>query len=101
MDQYWGAPGTITAETRAAAKLTIEHELRNEFLEEWTPEEVNEVAASIRDRIYTSFLHKQEENARRAQTVEERKAARRLMRFAKRQNAARKRQRSLTRGFAV
>jgi hypothetical protein len=74
VDQYWGVPGTITAEMRAAAKLTIEHELRNEVLEEWAPEEVNEVAAGIRDRIYTSFLHQQEQNARRAQTVEERKS---------------------------
>jgi hypothetical protein len=60
---------------RGAARLEIDRELRNEPLEEFTPQEVTELAEGVRERVYTSFRHRQEKEARRIQEVEERKRA--------------------------
>jgi hypothetical protein len=73
VDHYRSFTGTVTAEMRAAAKLTIERELRNEPLEELPSPEVSELAGGVRDRIYTAFLRRQEQDARRTKEVEERK----------------------------
>ena len=75
VDQYSMFTGTVTAEMRAEAKLAIERELRDEPLEEFSPQEVNELAEGIRDRIYTSFRHRQEKETRRTREAEERKRA--------------------------
>jgi hypothetical protein len=75
IDHYWSFTGTVTVEMRAAAKLTIDHELRNEPLEELPPQEVDELVGGIRDRVYTSLSRQQEKDARRTQEAEERKRA--------------------------
>jgi hypothetical protein len=73
VDQYWWFPGTVTAQMRAEAKLAIDRELRNEPLEEWTPQEVMSVAEGIRDRLYATVLQAQEKAARRKRELEDRK----------------------------
>ena len=60
---------------RAAGTLAIERELRNEPIEEWTVQEVNELAAGVRDRVYTSFLRRQEKETRRTRDLDERRRA--------------------------
>ena len=67
VDHYWPVTGTVTPEMRASAKLTIDRELRNEPLEEWSPQEVIQLAEGIRDRLYSSFHRRQEKQARRTQ----------------------------------
>jgi hypothetical protein len=71
VDHHWSFTGTITPEMRAAAKLTIERELRKEPLEELSSQEVNKLAAGVRDRIYTSFLRQQEQEAEQTRDVKE------------------------------
>ena len=73
IDQHWSLTGTVTAEMRAAARLAMDRELRNEPLEEFSPQEVILLAEGIRDRVYTSFRRRQEKQARRTQEAEERK----------------------------
>jgi hypothetical protein len=75
VDQYWSFIGTVTAEMRAAARLAIDRELRHEPLDEFTPQEVSELAEGIRERVYTSFRRRQEKETRRTQEVEDRKRA--------------------------
>jgi len=75
VDHYWPFTGTVTAEMRAAARLAIEHELRDEPLEEFSPQEVIELAEGLRDRVYTSFWSRQKKEAQRTQEAEERKRA--------------------------
>lgn len=75
IDRSWGFTGTVTAEMRAAARLAIERELRSEPLEEFTPQEVNELAEGIRDRGYFSFWRRQKKEAQRTQEAEERNRA--------------------------
>ena len=60
---------------RAAGTWAIERELRNEPIEEWTVQEVHELAGSVRDRVYTSFLRRQEKEARRTRESDERRRA--------------------------
>jgi hypothetical protein len=69
VDQYWPFTGTVTAEMRAAARLAIDRELRNEPLDEFTPQEVNELAGGVPDRIYNFFLRQQEKDAQRTREV--------------------------------
>ncbi len=71
-DHSWSFRGNVTAEMRAAATLAIERELKNEPLEEWPVQEVNELAEGVRDRVYTSFLRRQEKEARRTRDADER-----------------------------
>ena len=71
-DHSWSFRGTVTAEMRAAATLAIERELKNESLEEWPGQEVNELAEGVRDRIYNAFLRRQEKEARRTRDADER-----------------------------
>jgi hypothetical protein len=75
VDHHWSSTGTVTTEMRAAARLAIDRELRSEPLDEFTPQEVNELAEGIRERVYTSLRHRQEKEARRTQEAEERKRA--------------------------
>lgn len=65
VDSYCWVRGTVTMEMRAAAKLAIDRELRHEPLEEFAPQEVDQLAEGVRDRVYNSFLRKQEKDARR------------------------------------
>jgi hypothetical protein len=74
-DHCWSFIGTVTAEMLTAGTWAIERELRNEPLEEWTVQEVNELAAGVRDRVYTSFLRRQEKEARRTRDLDERRRA--------------------------
>ena len=74
-DHCWSFMSTVTADMRAAAMLAIERELRNEPIEEWALQEVNELAAGVRDRVYTSFLRRQEKEARRTRDLDERRRA--------------------------
>lgn len=67
VDYCCWAMGTVTTEMRAAAKLAIERELRDEPLEEFAPQEVDQLAEGIRDRVYDSFLRRKEKDARRIQ----------------------------------
>jgi hypothetical protein len=60
---------------RAAARLAIERELRDEPLEEFSPQEVIELAEGVRDRVYTSFWSRQKKETQRTQEAEERKRA--------------------------
>lgn len=75
INQYWSVNNPVTSAMRAAANLTIDRELRTEPLEEFTPQEVNELAEGIRERVYTSLRHQQENGARRTQEAEARKQA--------------------------
>jgi hypothetical protein len=60
---------------RAEARLAIDRELRNEPLDEFTPQEVRELVEGLRDRVYTSIQRRQEKETRRAQEVKDRKRA--------------------------
>ncbi len=101
VDHYWLVTGTVTPEMHASAKLTIDRELRNEPLEEWSPQEVIQLAEGVRDRVYNSFLRKQEKDARRikdeaeqnrsAQRNEDRKHTERTKRKAAYLDEARRR----------
>ncbi len=62
IDQYWCPPFPITAQMKADARLHIDRELRNEPLEEWPLSERLDMAASLRDRIYTA-AHREIEKA--------------------------------------
>jgi hypothetical protein len=75
IDHYWSFTGTVTAEMRAEARLAIDRELRNEPLDEFTPQEVRELVEGIRNRVYTSIQRRQEKETRRAQEREDRKRA--------------------------
>ena len=74
-DHCWSFLGTVTAEMRAAGTLAIERELRNEPIEDWPTQEVNDFAAGVRDRVYTSFLRRQEKEARRTREADEHRRA--------------------------
>ena len=74
-DHSWSFTGTVTTEMRAAATLAIEHELRNEPLEEWPVQEVNDLAGGIRDRIYNAFRRRQEKEAQRTRDADDRARA--------------------------
>ena len=74
-DHGWSFIGTVTADMRAAGTWAIERELRHEPIEEWTVQEVNELAESVRDRVYTSFLRRQEKEARQTREADERRRA--------------------------
>ena len=75
IDQSWGVTGTVTTEMRAAARLAIERELRNEPLEEFSSQEVMDLAEGVRDRVYASLWSRQKKETQRTQEVEERKCA--------------------------
>ena len=67
IEHYWPFTGTVTVDMRAEARLAIDRELRNEPLEDFTPQEVTELVEGLRDRIYTSYWHRQKKDARRIQ----------------------------------
>lgn len=75
IDRSWGFTGTVTAEMRAAARLAIERELRDEPLEEFSSQEVIELAEGVCDRVYASFWSRQKKETQRTQEAEERKRA--------------------------
>jgi hypothetical protein len=75
IDRSWGFTGTLTAEMRAAARIVIERELRDEPLEEFSSQEVIELAEGLRDRVYASFWSRQKKETQRTQEAEERKRA--------------------------
>jgi hypothetical protein len=75
IDNHWSFIVTVTAEMRAAAKLTIDRELRNEPLEELPPQEVDELVGGLRDRVYSAFRRRQEKESQRSHETEERKRA--------------------------
>lgn len=75
IDRSWGFTGTLTGEMRAAARLAIERELRDEPLEEFSSQEVIEIAEGVRDRVYASFWSRQKKETQRTQEAEERKRA--------------------------
>lgn len=54
IDQHWPLTGMVTVEMRAEAKLAIDRELRNEPLDEFTPQEVNELAETRSRRLLNS-----------------------------------------------
>jgi DNA primase len=60
---------------RAEARLALDRELRNEPLEEFTLQEVNELTEGIRQRVYTPHWHRQEKEDRRIQDREARTRA--------------------------
>ena len=96
VDHYWSFTGTVTAEMRAAARLASDRELRNEPLDEFTPQEVREHVEGIRDRVYTSIQRRQEKETRRAQEREDRKRADRLEHDRTQQERAKKKVAFLT-----
>jgi hypothetical protein len=69
----WLNGSAVTVQMRADAKLAIDHELRDERLEEFSAQEVTELAEGIRDRVYATFLRGQEQAARRTCEAEGRK----------------------------
>ena len=86
-DHGWSFTGTVTAEMRAAGTWAIERQLRHEPIEEWTVREVNELAGSVSDRVYTSFLRRQEKEAQRTRDADVPTSG---MRNAHRQNTERR-----------
>ena len=60
---------------RAAARLAIERELRDEPLEEFSSQEVIELAEGVCDRVYASFWSRQKKETQRTQEAEERNRA--------------------------
>lgn len=62
IDQYWCPTFAITAQMKADARLHIDRELRHEPLEEWPVSESLDMAAALRDRIYTA-AHREMEKA--------------------------------------
>jgi len=75
INRSWGFTGPVTAEMRAAARLAIERELRDEPLEEFSSQEVIELAEGVCDRVYSSFWSRQKKETQRIQEAEERKRA--------------------------
>lgn len=62
IDQYWCTPFPITPQMKVDARSHIDRMLRTEPLEEWPLSEILELAACLRDRIYTA-AHRKTENA--------------------------------------
>ena len=93
IDRSWGFTGTLTAEMRAAARLAIERELRDEPLEEFSSQEVIELAEGICDRVYSSFWSRQKKETQRTQAAEERKRAGELENDRKEQERTRRKER--------
>ena len=69
IDRY--RPLSVTASMRGSAKLLIERELGTLPLEELPFEEVLEIAAATRDRLYEPTLRKQAREAERQQVANE------------------------------
>ena len=90
IDHYWSLTRTVTTEMRAEARLAIDRELRDEPLEEFTPQEVRELAEGIREQVYVSFQRRQEKETRRAQEAEDRKRAASLRIIGHNKNAPRR-----------
>jgi hypothetical protein len=71
INRYRPSSGTVTASMRGSAKMLIERELGTLPLEELPFEEVLELAAAIRDRLYEPALRKQAREAERQQVAHE------------------------------
>ena len=67
INQYRTSKGSITTAMHGAAKTAIERELSNVPLEELPAEELYEIGAAIRDRVYEPVFEKQAEEAERRQ----------------------------------
>jgi len=78
IDQYGTPLGQVTASLRGAAKLQIERELASLPLEELPFEEVCELAAAIRDRLYTVAFRRQGREADRQRVETETRTKKRL-----------------------
>lgn len=74
IEHYWPVK-SVTVAMRAEARLAMDRELRDEPLEEFTFQEVNELTEGIRERVYTLHWHRQEEEERRIQEGESRTRA--------------------------
>jgi hypothetical protein len=96
INQSWGFTGTPTAEMRTVARLAIERELRDEPLEEFSSQEVVELAEGVCDRVYSSFWNRQKKETQRTQAAEERKRARELENDRKQQERTKKKEAFLT-----
>lgn len=96
IDHYWSFTGTVTAEMRAEARLAIDRQLRNEPLDEFSSQEVRELAEGIRDRVYTSIQRRQEKETRRTQDAEDRKHAGQLENNQRQQDRLKKKHAFLT-----
>lgn len=59
LDRYRPSFGTVTASMRGTAKMLIEQEFGTLPLEELPFEEVIEIVAAVRDRIYEPAFRKQ------------------------------------------
>jgi len=62
---YCTSKGSVTTAMRGAAKTAIERELSTVPLEELSPEELYEMGAAIRDRVYDPLFEKQTQAAER------------------------------------
>jgi hypothetical protein len=96
IDRSWKFTGSVTIEMRAAARLEIDRELRDEPLEEFSSEEVIELAEGIRDQVYASFWSRQKKETQRTQAAEERKRAGELENERTQQERAKKKEAFLT-----
>ena len=65
IDQYWCTSFPITPQMKVDARSQIDRRLRTEPLEEWPLSEIFELAACLRDRIYTAAHQKTENAAKR------------------------------------
>jgi hypothetical protein len=81
---------------RAVARLAIERELRDEPLEEFSSQEVIELAEGVCDRVYSSFWSRQKKETQRTQAAEERKRAGELENNRKQQERTKKKVAFLT-----
>jgi hypothetical protein len=81
---------------RAAARLAIDRELRDEPLEEFSSQEVIELAEGVCGRVYSSFWSRQKKERQRTQAAEERKRAGELENDRKQQERTKKKNTFLT-----
>jgi hypothetical protein len=73
IDRYGTPLGLVTASMRGTAKMAIERELSTPPLEELGFEEVCELAAAIRDRLYATAFKRQAREAERQRAEAERR----------------------------
>ena len=90
IDQYWPVSGTVTTILRASAKAALERELQTLPLEEFSLQEVHELAAGIRDRIYQPAFEEQDREAERRRTEQEARKQKELKAAAAREQAERR-----------
>ena len=71
VDRYQSSSGTVSSTMRGAAKMAIEQQLASLPLEELPFDEVCELAAAIRDRLYAPTFKREAQEAEQQQAEQE------------------------------